>query len=193
MTEHNPRPETVRPSGVRPATVLIGLRGSGKTTLGKLLAARRGVPFIDLDERTVAGSGHASVSELFRARGEPAFRAAEARALVSVLADGACDGAVIALGGGTPTAPGARSLLEAARASGAIRIVLLEALPAVLGARLAVAPGDRPLLMGANFVEEAELLASRRLPTYRELADATVRTDGDLADALARIEKSVPG
>jgi shikimate kinase len=110
-----------------------------------------------------------------------------------VLADRACDGAVIALGGGTPTAPGARALLDAARAKGTIRIVLLEAPPAVLGARLSIAPGDRPLLMGANFAEEAELLANRRLPVYRELADATVRTDGDLADALARIEKSVPG
>ena len=189
MTEHNPRPESVRPSGVRPATVLIGLRGSGKTTLGRLLAARRAVPFIDLDDRIVAGSGHASVSALFRAEGEPAFRAAEARALEAVLADCPGDGAVIALGGGTPTAPGARALLDTARTGGVIRIVLLEALPEVLGARLSVAPGDRPLLMGANFTEEAALLASRRLPAYRELADATVRTDGDLADALARIEE----
>jgi len=55
-----------------PATVLIGLRGSGKTTLGRLLAARRSVPFIDLDDRTVAGSGHASVSAFFRSAGEPA-------------------------------------------------------------------------------------------------------------------------
>jgi len=167
----------------------MGLRGSGKTTLGRLLAARTGVQFIDLDDRTIAGSGHASVSAMFRAQGEVAFRAAEARALGAALSDPRLDGAVIALGGGTPTAPGARALLQAARSNGSIRVVLLEAPPAVLGARLTVAPGDRPLLMGADFTEEAELLASRRLPAYRELADATVRTDGDLADALARIEE----
>lgn len=173
----------------RPATVLIGLRGSGKTTLGRLLAARTRVPFIDLDDRIIAGSGHASVSAMFRAAGEPAFRAAEARSLAGVLADPACAGAVIALGGGTPMAPGARELLERARAERRIRIVLLDAAPAVLGARLAVAPGDRPLLLGANFTEEAALLAERRMPTYRALADATVSTDGDTAVTLERLLK----
>lgn len=177
----------------RPATVLIGLRGSGKTTLGRLLAARARAPFIDLDDRTIAGSGHASVSAMFRAAGEPAFRAAEARALAEVLADPACGGAVIALGGGTPTAPGARELLEAARAQGRIRIVLLDAAPAVLGARLAVAPGDRPLLLGANFAEEAALLAERRMPAYRALADAIVTTEGDTAATLEHLLKFATG
>ena len=179
MTEHNPRP----------ATVLIGLRGSGKTTLGRLLAARRAVPFIDLDERTIAGSGHASVSAMFRAEGEHAFRAAESRALASLLSDPSAAGSVIALGGGTPTAPGARALLEAARASGTVKVVLLDAPPAVLGARLSVSPGDRPLLMGANFAEEAELLGGRRLPGYRELADAVVPTGGGVEAALAQLQE----
>jgi len=167
-----------------PAIVLIGLRGSGKTTLGTLLAARLGSRFIDLDNRTIARSGHPSVSAMFRAVGEPAFRAAECAALQDVLATDARHGAVIALGGGTPTAPGARALLETARANGSIRIVLLEAPPAVLGARLSVAPGDRPLLMGTNFTEEAALLGERRLPAYRALADSTVTTGGTTAESL---------
>lgn len=171
----------------RTATVLIGLRGAGKTTLGRLLAARSGVPFIDLDDRAIAGSGHASVSAMFRAAGEPAFRAAEARALAEVLADPACAGAVVALGGGTPMAPGARALLERARAERRIRVILLEAAPAVLGARLEVAPGDRPLLLGTDFAEEAALLAERRMPTYRALADATISTEGDAAATLERL------
>lgn len=174
-----------------PATVLIGLRGSGKTTLGTLLAARLGTRFIDLDHRTIARSGHASVSAMFRSVGEPAFRAAECAALQDVLSSDARHGAVIALGGGTPTAPGARALLEAARADGTIRIVLLEAPPAVLGARLSVAPGDRPLLMGANFTEEAALLGERRLPAYRALADATVTTGGTTADSLDALAAAV--
>ena len=177
----------------RTATVLIGLRGSGKTTLGRLLAARRGSEFIDLDDRTIAGSGHATVSAFFRAAGEPAFREAEARALARVL-DEAAPGAVIALGGGTPTAPGVRELLERARAAGRVRVVLLEAPAAVLGARLSAAPGDRPLLMGTDFAQEAALLGERRLPGYRAIADAVVTTAGDAAESLAELERrSVPG
>lgn len=171
-----------------PATLLIGLRGSGKTTLGRLLAARRHIPFIDLDERTVGRSGHPSVSAMFRAVGEPAFRAAEVAALQDVLAESPAAGAVIALGGGTPTAPGARELIESARTAGAARVILLEAPAAVLGARLSVAPGDRPLLMGADFTEEAELLAARRMPIYRALADAVIATSTTTADALAALD-----
>jgi shikimate kinase len=179
----------VPPTPPRTATVLIGLRGSGKTTLGRLLAARRAVPFVDLDDRTLALGGHASVSAMFRDVGEPAFRAAERAALEAALELDAAAGSAIALGGGTPTAPGARAMLEAARDAGRIRIVLLEAPPAVLGARLAVAPGDRPLLMGADFAEEAALLAERRMPAYRALAQATVDTACPTAHSLAALER----
>jgi shikimate kinase len=181
VNRHNPRP----------AAVLIGLRGSGKTTLGRLLAARRSVAFVDLDDRTVASSGHPSVSAMFRALGEPAFREAERAALEHALAHEAPAGSVIALGGGTPTAPGARELLGRARAEGRVRVVLLEAPPAVLGARLAIAPGDRPLLMGANFAEEAALLADRRMPLYRTLADAVVSTSAGTAESLAALERAI--
>lgn len=170
------------------ATVLIGLRGSGKTTLGRLLAARRKVPFVDLDARTVAAGGHASVSALFRAVGEAAFREAEARALAEALEVDARAGAVIALGGGTPTAPGAADMLARARAEGRIRVILLEAPAAVLGARLSVAPGDRPLLLGADFAEEAALLGARRLPAYRAMSDAIVATVGEAAAGLKALE-----
>jgi len=179
----------VTPTLPRTATVLIGLRGSGKTTLGRLLAARREVPFVDLDDRTIAAAGHASVSAMFRAVGEPAFRQAERAALEAALAADTAAGSVIALGGGTPTAPGAREMLAAARDAGWIRIVLLEAPPTVLGARLSVAPGDRPLLIGADFAEEATLLAGRRMPAYRALAQATVTTARPTADSLAELER----
>ena len=182
-----------------PATVrvvLIGLRGSGKTTLGSLLAKRLNTQFIDLDDVTVADSGQPSVTAMFRSVGEPAFRAAECAALEHVLTSASTSGAVIALGGGTPTAPPARALLESARAAGTIRIILLEAPPETLGARLTSNPGDRPLLAGASFAEEALLLGEARLPMYRTLADAVVSTGGHSAasvEALERAARTSPG
>lgn len=174
------------PANPAAAIVLIGLRGSGKTTLGRLLATALSSGFIDLDDRTRARTGHGSVSAAFRAIGEPAFRAAEVAALEDALAT-APPGTVIALGGGTPTAPGAQALLERSAGAGRIRIALLEAPPAVLGARLKAAPGDRPLLMGADFAEEAALLATRRMPIYRALAATTVDTSKPTDQALAAL------
>lgn len=170
--------------------VLIGLRGSGKTTLGRLLAQRLHSQFIDLDDVTVAGSGQPSVTAMFRSFGEPAFRAAECAALEHVLASASPSGTVIALGGGTPTAPQARALLESARAAGTVRIILLEAPPETLGARLTNNPGDRPLLAGASFAEEALLLSEARLPMYRTLADAVVSTGGHAATSVEMLERA---
>lgn len=95
--------------------------------------------------------------------------------------------AVLALGGGTPTHAASRCLLEAARVHGRVRIILLDAEPAVLGARVTAAPGDRPLLVGASFPEEAAILSERRLPLYRTLAERTVRTDRPTAETLAEL------
>jgi shikimate kinase len=178
------------PLSPRNRTVLLGLRGSGKTTLGRLLAERLQVPFIDLDDVTVARCGQASVSALFRSVGEPAFRAAECAALAHVLQDASTAGAVIALGGGTPTTPEVRALLEAARTAGAIRTILLEAPAEILGQRLTLSPGDRPLLAGTSFAEEAVLLGKDRLPIYRLLADAVVATGGDTAESVRLLQRA---
>ena len=191
-TETSPGAEPLLP-GCLPVSVrvvLIGLRGSGKTTLGRLLAQRLHTQFIDLDDVTVAGSGQASVTAMFRSVGEPAFRAAECAALEHVLASASPSGTVIALGGGTPTAPQARALLESARAAGTVRIILLEAPPETLGARLTNNPGDRPLLAGASFAEEALLLSEARLPMYRTLADAVVSTGGHAAASVEALERA---
>ena len=191
-TETSPSAEPLLP-GCLPVSVrvvLIGLRGSGKTTLGRLLAQRLHTQFIDLDDVTVAGSGQPSVTAMFRAVGEPAFRAAECAALEHVLASASPSGTVIALGGGTPTAPQARALLESARAAGTVRIILLEAPPETLGARLTNNPGDRPLLAGASFAEEALLLGEARLPMYRTLADAVVSTSDHAAASVEALERA---
>jgi shikimate kinase len=93
--------------------LLSGFMGAGKTTVGQLLADRIGVPFRDLDAMVEARAGR-SVRELFAAAGESEFRRLEREALVT-----ACelDPAVIALGGGTLSAPGGAEL---ARRSGLV-------------------------------------------------------------------------
>jgi shikimate kinase len=152
--------------------VLIGLRASGKSTVGAALAAALGTGFIDLDDRTRDALGAATVREAFERCGEPSFRAAEARVLTEVLGGTAC---VVALGGGTPTAPGAGALLERARSEGRALIVFLDPPDETLAARLTAHQGDRPSLTGRGVVEEVAEIAERRRPLYAALADLRLR------------------
>jgi shikimate kinase len=86
--------------------------------------------------------------------------------------------------------PEARALLAAARTAGAIRTILLEAPAEILGQRLTLNPGDRPLLAGTSFAEEAVLLGKDRLPIYRLLADAVVATGGDTAESVRLLQRA---
>ncbi len=86
----------------------MGLRASGKTTLGQMLATRLGRSFVDLDDVTAARLGCVDVPEAWSRHGPEAFRHAEADALKDVLAHAPSHlsssmGQIIALGGGTPT------------------------------------------------------------------------------------------
>lgn len=95
------------PDGDLQRIVLTGFMGSGKTTVGRLLAARLGWRFADLDDEVEARTGR-SVPQIFAEDGEPAFRAAEADALAALLQDSRI---VIALGGGAPGTPAVRERL----------------------------------------------------------------------------------
>lgn len=148
--------------------VLIGLRASGKSTVGRRLASELGIRFVDLDDRTAALLGAASVGEAFRAAGEPRFREAESIALRTVLREAP---QVIALGGGTPTAPGAAAMLSEARDAKRAVVVFLDPALDALAARLALDAGDRPSLTGLGVVAEIEEVASSRRPLYAALAD----------------------
>lgn len=163
--------------------ILIGLRGAGKSTAGAALARRAGLPFIDLDDRTAAALGHPTAAAAFEA-GEPAFRAAEAASLRAVLAG---PSAVLALGGGTPTAPGAADLIRAARASGHARTLYLRASPATLRARLAATDlAARPSLTGTHALDEIGTIFTARDARYSELADTIIETDRLTPDTLAQ-------
>ena len=106
--------------------ILIGLRGSGKTTVGRLLAARNCREFVDLDTLTPKVLACNTVAEAWNRHGEHAFRRAELTSLQTALATIApC---ILSLGGGTPTAQGAADLLIQAKSGGA-RIIYLRATP----------------------------------------------------------------
>ena len=177
----------------RASILLIGLRGSGKSALGPRLAERLGRPFIDLDAVTVAYLGGGTLRELWDRHGEARFRQAEYRAVINQAFPRTNPGPVVALGGGTPTAPGAADFLRNARARGMGVIVYLRATPSTLRARLAGADNtDRPSLTGADPLAEIEAVHAARDPLYRDLADVVVETDGmDETSAVERVVRSL--
>lgn len=167
----------------------MGLRASGKSTFGRAIAARFGVRFIDLDEVTSAFLGCEGVREAWDRFGEGGFRRAEAEALSAALQDDAC---VIALGGGTPTAPGAFELLESWREAGRALIVYLRCAPETLRGRLR-AMGDvglhhRPSLTGAPALLEIESVFAARDPVYRSLASLIVEEAASADEVLTAID-----
>lgn len=159
----------------------MGLRASGKSTVGRALAVRLSRVFIDLDDLTAAELDAPTAGAALAAQGEPRFREAEAAALARILTR---PGQIIALGGGTPTAPAARSLIESARAAGSVVTVYLIAPVDLLKRRLAADSTLRPSLTGRGTIDEVEQLHSRRDPIYRSLADRTVDADAS-PDAIA--------
>jgi len=150
--------------------LLIGLRCSGKTTLGQALAKAAGVRWTDLDPHTLGLLGCPSVHEAFERHGEASWRQAEARALNMAMDAGH---GVISLGGGTPIAPTAAAAIRSAQACGRAMVALLDPGPAELVRRLYGSRGDRPAL-AKDDREEVRRLGTARLPLYRSLADLTV-------------------
>ncbi|MCC7389967.1 MAG: AAA family ATPase [Phycisphaerales bacterium] len=179
-------------SDIRRGLVLMGLRGSGKSTLGRLVAGRLGWPFVDLDDVTVGLLGGPGVPEVWSRVGEAGFREAEALGLAErVLGAGR---QVVALGGGTPTAPGAAEMLRAAVGDGRIELVYLRGTPATLRERLeAQGAGDRPSLTGRGTLAEIESVFAARDELYRGLASRVVEIGGESVESLTALLVSVAG
>jgi len=166
----------------------MGLRASGKTTLGRAAATALGAAFVDLDERTSALLGAASVGAALASAGEARFREAEARALAAALGEPA---QVIALGGGTPVAPGAADALRAARSAGRAFVVYLDPPLELLAERLSKERGDRPSLTGLGVVQEIGMVADARRPIYAALTDLRVPEALDVASFVSIITSQV--
>lgn len=164
--------------------VLMGLRCSGKSTLGAQLAHKLGLPFIDLDDRVRDAANAESPAHVIERDGIDAFRALESSELTSALAHPT---SVIALGGGTPTAPGASNTLAAAQRNCTARIFYLRALPVTLRARMEQTDtSSRPALTGDNALDEIATLFDERDASYTELSESIIETDAVEPDAILR-------
>lgn len=161
--------------------LLAGLRGSGKSTLGKMLAERIGGAHIDLDDRTASTLGFDSCAAALTTLGEPAFREGEARALAAVLAE---PPSIVSLGGGAPTAPGATDQIRRAGA----RVVYLRLTPEQLTRRLRESDlSQRPTLTGLGALEEIRTLFEQRDGLYRTLGVTIDVDDEPVETTLERI------
>jgi shikimate kinase len=151
---------------VKPAVVLVGVMGAGKTTVGTLVAEALNLPFRDTDDDIVAATGK-PISDIFVDDGEDHFRALERQAVAAAL-DG-FDG-VLALGGGAVMAAETRERLKGHR------VVFLSVELADAVRRVGLGAG-RPLL-AINPRATLKHLLDQRRPLYLEVATATVVTDG---------------
>lgn len=160
---------------------LVGLMGTGKTTLGRALARRNPwCRFVDLDEETERRCGM-SVTAIFDTLGEEGFRQAEAETLDTVIAmagqPGDTSHMVVATGGGTPCRPGAMEKMNAAGLT-----VLLEASEQRLVDRLAAESDGRPLIAGKTPDAVRQILRRQHADRARFYDLAKARFDSDRLD-----------
>jgi 3-dehydroquinate synthase len=162
--------------------VLVGFMGSGKTTVGRELAARLGRPFVDLDDEVAADAGR-PVREIFADEGEAGFRQRETRVLEQVLAK---DDAVIAAGGGAPMRDENWQQIRSGNTVVALMVEPAEVLRRLNGSK------ERPLLEPDPPSAVASLLP-QRLPRYLA-ADLVLPTDGHAPEQVADwIVEGLPG
>ena len=169
------------PVDVRPVA-LVGLPGSGKSTVARLLAERLGWRWVDLDERIEAVTGQ-WIPELFE-RGEEHFRAAETEVLRGVLA--VPTEVVVATGGGIVTSETNRATL-AARST----VVWLDLPVDVAAERLAADDAPRPLLAHDDARARLAALAQARLPLYEATADHRVDASAAPPEVVEAIAASL--
>ncbi len=168
---------------VKRTIVLVGLMGAGKTSIGRRLAARLGLPFRDADLEIEAAAG-CTIPELFARYGEQAFRDGERRVIHRLLAGGPM---VLAFGGGAFMDPRTRAAVRRVAMSVWLRCPL-----PVLERRVA-GRDNRPLLAGGNVSEILARLTAMRNPIYAE-ADVIVDcTDEGVDGTTTRVMEAVLG
>jgi shikimate kinase len=157
---------------------LVGISGSGKSTVGPLVARALGWDFADSDRAIEAAEGR-EVRDIFATEGEAAFRTIECRTLAALAQRRRL---VVATGGGAVLTPDSRAAL----ATGFVAWLCID--PTRAYARLAAAPGaeERPLLAGADPPAKLQALAAARAPLYGR-ADVNIDAGVSPADAARDI------
>jgi len=142
----------------RRSVVLVGMMGAGKSSVGRRLAGRLGLAFVDADAEIEAAAGM-SIADIFAAHGEAYFRSGEARVIARLLEGGA---QVMAAGGGAFMNPDTRAAIRAKAVS-----IWLDADFEVLLRRVK-RRSDRPMLKTADPAETLRRLLAERNPVYAE-------------------------
>ena len=155
---------------------LVGMMGAGKTTVGRALARRLKLRFVDSNHEIEARCG-VKIPVVFEIEGEPGFRAREVQAIAELTA---LEGIVLATGGGVVLDPDNRRALAAHGT-----VVYLRATPEHLYERVRQ-DRNRPLLAGGDPLERLRELYRLRDPLYREVADVVIDTGRQSVQALAR-------
>lgn len=155
---------------------LVGMMGAGKTTIGRLLARRLRMRFLDSDQEIERRCG-VKVPLIFEIEGEPGFRARESQVLAELTA---LEGIVLATGGGVVLAPANRERLAAAGT-----VIYLRAKPEDLYERVRN-DRNRPLLATPDPLARLRELYVERDPLYQEVADIVIDTGRQTVSALAR-------
>jgi shikimate kinase len=154
--------------------------GSGKTTIGSLLAEKLGLSFRDTDQ-LIEEQEAKTVSQIFLDQGEDSFRAIEKRVLREELLT---DGTVLSLGGGAPISMDAQSALRAI----ASHIIFLDISLSTVAPRIGF-NRDRPLLLNNPRGQWQTLMEGRR-PIYEAIADATINVDDKSEEEIVTIALS---
>ena len=166
-----------------PRVILIGPMGSGKTTIGQLIAKRLDIAFRDTDQVVEEETGR-SVSDIFLEDGEDAFRLLEKGVLRNELLS---DGTVLALGGGAPISMDAQSALRAI----ASPVVYLDISLATVAPRIGF-NRDRPLLLHNPRGQWQTLMEARR-PIYESIADTVIdvntKSENEIVDEILEVLK----
>jgi shikimate kinase len=159
---------------------LIGMMGSGKSTVGRMLADRADRPFLDTDVLVEAAAG-TTLFEIFDAEGEEGFRLRETDAIKA--AAGVAD-AVVATGGGAVLVDQNIRLMKSTGP-----VVWLQADPATLAVRIGE-PSGRPLLSGAGLEERLAAILEERKGAYEAASDHVVSTvDASVDEVVLIVEK----
>jgi shikimate kinase len=158
-----------------PKAVLVGLPGSGKSTVGRRLSKALGVSLLDTDVAIEQQTGR-TVADVFATDGEQEFRRIEEDVVRAALAD---HEGVVSLGGGAVTSPGVCEALAGHT------VIYLE-IGAREGVRRTGGNTVRPLLAGPDRAEKYRALMAKRIPLYRRVATIRVDTNRRNPGAVVR-------